>query len=344
MENGKSSQSVNRALAVLEFLARNEYSMTLAQISSELKINKASIFRTLNSLEENGYIYRDAKTSSFQLSFKLCELSSRILDRLDLKYIARPSLETLNRETGETVHLVIRDWSRGVYIDKIESTHAIRTRSTVGARTFLHSTATGKVLLASLPWSRVEEIVAGAGLPKRTANTITDPEKLREELILVARQGWAMDREENEDGINCVAAPLINYKQTVVAALSITYPALATYTDRFEELRPAIAAQRRNAHLRDRLQNALLHGRDVLVGKLVGGHVRRQVAVGMELFDGLERQIRVDGPRPVADQQGNMHNLTRFSRLDDQTGFGPGSFADQMVMNGRSRQEAWNRS
>lgn len=237
MENAKSSQSVDRALIVLEYLAKNSAPISLAQISSALKINKASMYRTLNSLAANGYIYRDDASGTFQLSFKICELSSLILDRLDLKYIARPSLEDLNRETGETVHLVIRDWSRGVYIDKIESTHAIRLRSSVGARTYLHSTATGKVLLANLPWARVEEIIAGVGLPQRTAHTITDPEKLQQELLKVARQGWGEDLEENEDGINCIAAPIINYKRVVVAAISITYPALATYNDRAQELR-----------------------------------------------------------------------------------------------------------
>lgn len=237
MENAKSSQSVDRALTVLEFLSKNSSPISLAQISSALKINKASMYRTLNSLTANGYVYRDNSSGTFQLSFKICELSSLILDRLDLKYIARPSLENLNRETGETVHLVIRDWSRGVYIDKIESTHAIRTRSTIGSRTYLHSTATGKVLLANLPQEHVEEIIAGAGLPQRTVHTITDPDKLYQELVKVAKQGWADDLEENEEGINCIAAPLINYKHVVVAAVSITYPALATYNDRAEELR-----------------------------------------------------------------------------------------------------------
>ena len=240
MENEKTSQSVNRALMVLEYLSVNPAPLSLAQISHAMKINKASIYRTLNSLTSNGYVYRDNSTGKFQLSFKICELSSRILDRLDIKYIARPSLEALNKETGETVHLVIRDWSRGVYIDKIESTHAIRTRSTIGARTYLHSTAAGKVLLSSLPWSRVEEIIAGVGLPQRTPKTITDPEKLRVELTRVAQQGWADDCEENEEGINCIAAPLINYKRVVVAAVSITYPALINYKDRMAELCNAV--------------------------------------------------------------------------------------------------------
>src|SRR4030066_1717566 len=122
MENGKSSQSVDRALAVLEHLSKLSAPISLAQISVALKINKASMYRTLNSLVANGYVYKDENAGTFKLSFKICELSSLILDRLDLKYIARPSLESLNRDTGETVHLVIRDWSRGVYIDKIEST------------------------------------------------------------------------------------------------------------------------------------------------------------------------------------------------------------------------------
>lgn len=240
METEKTSQAVDRAMSVLDYLSYSTSPLSLAQISSGLKINKASIYRTLKSLTANGYVYRDDTTGTFQLSFKICELSSRILDRLDLKFIARSSLEDLNRETGETVHLVIRDWSRGVYIDKIESTHAIRTRSTIGARTFLHSTAAGKVLLAGLPWGKVEEIIAGVGLPQRTSNTITDPEALRAELNKVSQQGWADDREENEEGINCIAAPLINYKHVVVAAISISYPALITYNDRINELQDAI--------------------------------------------------------------------------------------------------------
>lgn len=232
----KSSNTIGRAMAILEFLARSDAPLTLAQISNGLDLNKASVHRTLKSLIDAGYIYKDERSASFQPSFKVCELSSQILDKLDFKYITRPDLEVLNRLTSETVHLVIRDWSQAVYIDKIESTHAIRTRSAVGERIYMHSTAAGKVLLSHLPWSKVEQIIAGVGLPERTPNTITDSEALKDELLLVYKQGWALDREENEIGIQSLAAPILNYRSNVVAAVSISYPALPAYQERLDML------------------------------------------------------------------------------------------------------------
>lgn len=238
-DNSKGPRAVIRAMSILEYLAHSDGPKSLAQISVALGVNKASVHRTLHALIEAGYVYREERPV-YQLSFKICELSSYILNRLDLRYIARPHLERLNQETGETVHLVIRDWSQGVYIDKIESTHGIRVRSSIGERIYLHSTAAGKVLLANLPWFRVEQIVAGAGLPARTSNTLTSQERLRLELEQVASQGWAVDREENEEGIQCLAAPLMNYRQNVVAAVSISYPSLSGHDERFEDLRSQV--------------------------------------------------------------------------------------------------------
>jgi IclR family KDG regulon transcriptional repressor len=237
MSNPSVSRAATRALAVLEYLARSDGPQPLAQISEALGLNKATTHRMLQSLIETGYVYRDAQPGMYRPGFKICELSSCILERMDLKYIVRPHLEELARQTGETVHLVIRDWSHGVYIDKIESTHAIRMRSIVGGRVYLHSTAPGKVLLATLPWTRVEQIIAGVGLPRRTAHTITDAEELRRELGRVAQQGWGSDREEDEEGVQCLAAPLRNYRKQVVAAVSIAIPTLPSNDERLEDLR-----------------------------------------------------------------------------------------------------------
>jgi len=124
--------------------------------------------------------------------------------------------------TKQTVHLTIRDAYEGVYIDKVEGPGTLPMMSRIGMRMPLYSTSFGKVLLAYSPESFINEYLRKVPLIPRTENTITDPEKLKEELLKVKKQGYAFDNEENERGIKCIGAPIFDYSGNVVAAVSIS--------------------------------------------------------------------------------------------------------------------------
>jgi len=168
------------------------------------------------------------KTKNYFLGFKLVDLGNLLLNQLDLRREAEPFLRELAEKTKETVHLVILDQNEIVYIDKVETDHnpsGLRMASRVGLRNPPHSCAVGKVLLADLPEETLNHFLKKGNLIKRTENTITDPTRLREHLDLVKRQGYAIDDEENEKGIRCVAAPIRDGTGRAVAALSISGPA-----------------------------------------------------------------------------------------------------------------------
>jgi DNA-binding IclR family transcriptional regulator len=156
------------------------------------------------------------------------ELGNLLLSQLDLRKEAEPFLRDLAEGTKETVHMVFLDRNEIVYIDKVETDHSpggLRMASRVGLRNPAHSCAVGKVLLSHLSEDELNHIIEEKGLPKRTENTITDPIRLKEQLKSVRVQGYAIDDEENERGIRCVAAPIYNEVGRPVAAVSISGPA-----------------------------------------------------------------------------------------------------------------------
>ena len=156
------------------------------------------------------------------------ELGQLLLSQLDLRREAEPFLKDLAEKTKETVHLVFLDRTEIVYIDKVEADHGqggLRMASRIGLRNPAHSSAVGKVLLSDLPEEMLNEILQGKGLPRRTGNTITEIDPLKEHLKLVRRQGYAIDDEENEEGIRCVGAPIYNEAGKAVAAVSVSGPA-----------------------------------------------------------------------------------------------------------------------
>jgi DNA-binding IclR family transcriptional regulator len=173
------------------------------------------------------FVRQDAITRRYQLGFKLVELGNRLLNQIDLRDDARPYLIALAEAVQETVHLVVRDQADALYIDKValhDKRSGLQMISRIGARTTLHSSAVGKVLLAALPDEQAKEIIKYRGLARQTEKTIVDKALLMQHLAEVRRQGFAVDDEENEKGIRCVGAPIRDAEGRVVAALSISGP------------------------------------------------------------------------------------------------------------------------
>jgi DNA-binding IclR family transcriptional regulator len=171
----------------------------------------------------------------------VASLGQSFLSRVDLRTIAHPALRALMTDTGETVHLVIYDHPEVVYVDKVESPNVVHMRSEIGNRMPAYSTATGKAFLAHLPAERVADAIA-RGLPRRTANTITTEEELLVELGKVRERGWAVDNVENEDGVRCVGAPILDHLGAVVGALSVSGPTMRVTEDRVPQLGAKVRA------------------------------------------------------------------------------------------------------
>lgn len=235
MKQQQSTRALLRGLQIIDVLAESRDGLPLTEIARKAGLSKSSTHRLLQTLAQDGFVAQDGDSSRYRLSLKLLWLASSLVDGLGLDQVARPVLEELAQATRQTVHMALLDSNVAVYVQKIDSPGAIRMYSQVGKRVPFHCTGLGKAILAYLPEERVREIVATEGLPRRTANTITKPKALFEHLALIRSRGYALDEEEHEEGICCIAAPLFDRQKRVAGAISIT--ALAFRVDR--ELLPS---------------------------------------------------------------------------------------------------------
>ncbi len=244
VEAGRNrSTSVRRALGLLMFVGEHDdpRGVSLKDVATGLDLNKSTALRLFEPLIDFGLVAQDDETGRFRLGSRVVSLGQSFLSRVDLRAIAHPALRTLMTATGETVHLVIYDHPDVVYVDKVESPNVVHMRSEIGKRMPAYSTATGKAFLAHLPDDRVADAIA-RGLPRRTANTITTERELLDALDEVRARGWAVDDVENEDGVRCVGAPILDHLGAVVAALSVSGPTMRVTEDRVPELGEQVKA------------------------------------------------------------------------------------------------------
>ncbi|MCW2791091.1 MAG: IclR family transcriptional regulator [Nocardioides sp.] len=216
-----SVQSVDRALDVLEALARAGKPVGVGELSELTGLPQGTAHRLLQSLQQRGYVRRDAarKYSVGTSAMRLADAAQRSLARS-----SRPFLAELVTLSGETANLAVLEGDDIVYVAQVSSPHTLRMFAEVGRHVPPHSTAVGKVLLAAMPRERALAVLRRTGLPARTPATITDLDAFVAELDLVAAQGWAADEEEQESGIRCVAVPVLG-SGPPVAAMSLSGPA-----------------------------------------------------------------------------------------------------------------------
>jgi IclR family KDG regulon transcriptional repressor len=235
--------TVMKAMDVLDCLGEAQCSMSATEIGRELGMSRSTVYRLLATLTTGGYVTRDGvRAEKYRLGFKVLELASRLLDGVELRQQARPFLCELRDLANEAVHLVVMADGQVSYIEKVECSQSVRMHSTIGRRGFAHCTALGKAMLAFMPADRVEGILEEHGLPARTPNTITDRRALWREMERIREQGYAIDDIENEEGIRCVGAPILDYQGQPVAALSISGPAFRMTLERIQELSASVKA------------------------------------------------------------------------------------------------------
>ncbi|MDM5199309.1 MULTISPECIES: IclR family transcriptional regulator [Fictibacillus] len=238
MERENMVKSVSRALDIITLVSLKKGGLGVTEIAKQIDINKSSVYRILSTLVLYGYIEQDKETGRYKLGYKFLEVSSKLLESIDLRAEAKPFLQELEDETNEVVHLVVFDQGEVVYIEKLDGNETLRMHSKVGKRAPMHCTSVGKAILASLPANEVVEILQRKGMPKHTDKTITDKGLFLEELNQVRQKGYALDLEENETGITCIAVPIYDHLGTVAGAVSISGPTLRMTNERLEQLKP----------------------------------------------------------------------------------------------------------
>lgn len=216
-------QSVSRASAIIEALSNNN-TLGITELGKLLGLHKSTVFGLVSTLEHEGYVCQNPQTGKYALTLKMFEIGGRVFGKLDLRKIARPHIEQIVLRHRETAHLVVPDGLEIVYIDKVECTQSMRICSNVGKRMPFHCTGVGKVLLAFMHEEQAEGILRKKGLEAFTANTITDYNLLMKELEKIKVQGYAIDNEEAEIGLRCVAAPIRDIYGKVIAATSVSGP------------------------------------------------------------------------------------------------------------------------
>jgi DNA-binding IclR family transcriptional regulator len=216
-------KSVLRATKILDYIGNNTNEVRLTAISNDLEINMSTIHSIIATLEKAGYISQNKNNHKYSLGKKLFELGKVYEGKMSFTALARPYLKKLADKFDETVQLGVLSNDKVLYIDKIESKHSLRMTCQMGSKDELHSSATGKLLLAYLKDKEVDKLL-NKKLEKYTENTITDPKKLKEELDKIKKQGFALDKEEAEVGLNCAAAPVKDSFGNVIAAIGISTP------------------------------------------------------------------------------------------------------------------------
>ncbi len=215
---------IAKALEVLEELA-HDGPLSLAELAQQVEQPKSSVFRYLVTLEERGYVRRNAATEQYSLGIKLIELGNLVTGQFNIHEEAIGYMRQLLDKFRETVNLAILEDGKVVYLDILEGTQSVRMAARPGQRDFAHSTAIGKSHLSYLPQDQLIAILRRHGLPTMTEATITTIEDLQIELQRVRERGYAIDNMENEPGVRCVGAPIFNHQSQVIAAISVSGPA-----------------------------------------------------------------------------------------------------------------------
>lgn len=240
-------QSLARAFGLLELLSRHPQGMLLQDISDGCGLHKSTAHRLLSSLIALGYVKKtEGAGVQYRLTLKLAEMAGRVLGGLDVQEAARPVLERLCREAGEAVHLAVRDSNDIVYIQKWDGyAGAFQMSSRIGVRRPLYCTALGKSILSTLSDREIARVWEESDIVAYTEHTVVQLERLYRELDGVREGGFALDNEENEPGVRCIAAPVRDYTGQCKAAFSVSAPTIRMTDARMEELAPLVKAAAR---------------------------------------------------------------------------------------------------
>ena len=232
VDDGRSRgvvQSVARSLRLLEEIAASAET-GLTELTRRTGLSPSTTHRLLATLIECGYVVQGPNSNRYRLGHRAAALAGSIDDRLArLRAAAKPLMSKLRDEYDETTNLSVLDRFNLVYVDQLGSSRAVRMFTRIGSHVPAYATGSGKAMLAFSPDSLLAELYQQAPYEQFAPNTITTAERLREELERIKARGYALDREEYDEGVVCVAAPIFNHSGGIQGALSMSGPAARMY-------------------------------------------------------------------------------------------------------------------
>lgn len=252
------ARNLVRAFGLLDVLAESPDGLTLAELATAAQLPEPTVHRLLSVLADL-HVVRVGDRGRWRVGRRCLELGAAYLDSVEIRSEARDLMHGLTEETGETCALGVLDDDRVVYVEKMDSPHAVRMHSAIGRSNPAATSALGRAILA---WSSDDVVahVLDQGIPSRTAHTVTTPEELRAELGRCRKRGYSVDDAENEPGIRGVGAPVLDYRGRPVAALSVAGPEQRVPRRRLRELGAATATAARELSARlgytDRMRRA----------------------------------------------------------------------------------------
>ena len=218
-----SIQVIDRVAALLDALAQSPESQSLKLLSAETGLHPSTAYRILDALAAHGLVER-TDTSQYRLGVKLLRLGSRVRKDVDLLREARPIMDALRSELGETVNLTVREGDEVVYVERAVPARMMRVEQLIGSRAPLHVTAVGKLFLAEGGEKACKQYAKRSGLPRYTPNTLTQATRLWAESVEAMQAGFALDNEEAELGVACIGVPIRDAHGTMIAGLSVSAP------------------------------------------------------------------------------------------------------------------------
>ncbi|MCD6219443.1 IclR family transcriptional regulator [Candidatus Calescamantes bacterium] len=228
--------SLDKGLSIMEYLSSKCEGVSLNEIASSLQMEKSSTFRLLSTLSRRNFVRQDESTKKYTLGFKILELQRSLSSQLKLEKESYPFLQELTNRTGESSHIAVYSQEGVTFIATHRCDEVLSVYNDVGRREPLHCTALGKVLLSFLSEEKKKEVLKTINLEKFTSRTITSCRQLQEELKRVKEKGVAVDNEEYREGVRCVAAPVFNSDNKVIAAIGISGPSTRISPERFSSI------------------------------------------------------------------------------------------------------------
>lgn len=219
-----SAKTVNRMLALLDCLAENRSLMKIQDLSLKLNINQPTIHRYLAAMLESGYVYQDPESLRYGLTMKICRLSYKVSStmNMNMRMIVLPHLLDIARHQDTGSCFAVIQGSDAYYLDAIDKPSAIiSSLMRIGKDAPLHCSGSGKIFLSQFSLAQIESYITTKGLTRLTENTITSKDTLLKELKAIREKGYAMDREECDPGVTCIAVPVYNYTDKITAAMSV---------------------------------------------------------------------------------------------------------------------------
>ncbi|HEY9037967.1 MAG TPA: IclR family transcriptional regulator [Roseovarius sp.] len=234
-------KSLDRAMEIFEYLSET-HGKSLSALAGEMGQSPATVYRVLVTLEGRGLVEFDAQQQVWQIGPRAFVIGARFLHRTSLVDCARPILRHLMEQTGETANLGIEKEGQVLFLSQVETHHSIRAFFPPGTLSQMHASGIGKALLAEMDGRRLTRLLAGQTLEAFTRYTITDQAALRTELEMIKKRGYALDGEERNIGMRCIAAPVFDINREAVGGISVSGPTSRVGSDQIDQLSVAVRA------------------------------------------------------------------------------------------------------